>query len=127
PDRGGGAGEHHELGELTAGQVLILRPVKREIAPPLRLALRRPAIGRRGGVVVIDAAHGESSPNMPSSSGSAGGAGGPPSSSLTGMKASGRSRGAMKLTLVVMICAPNWKLLTGAEAGRSRAISSSVP
>jgi hypothetical protein len=39
----------------------------------------------------------------------------------------GASRGTMTLTLVWIVCIPNWKVLTGLACGRKRAISSRVP
>jgi hypothetical protein len=40
---------------------------------------------------------------------------------------SGPSAGTIMLTFVVIVWAPNWKVLTGRALGRSRAISSRVP
>src|SRR5690606_3687568 len=38
------AGENEELGELAAGDVLVLRHVDRKVAPPPGLFVRRPAV-----------------------------------------------------------------------------------
>src|SRR5262249_43514381 len=46
--REGAADQHHELHEVTALDVLVLRPVDREVVPPRRLRVERRAIGRGG-------------------------------------------------------------------------------
>src|SRR6185437_4092297 len=46
PDDERRAGEHHELGEIPPRDVMILRPVDREILPPLWLRMPRATIRR---------------------------------------------------------------------------------
>src|SRR5262249_152407 len=42
----GQAGDHHELGEITAGAIIVLWRVNRELLPPVRLLLRGLVIRR---------------------------------------------------------------------------------
>ena len=67
PDDEGEAREDEELGEVAAGHELVLRPVDREVVPPLRLVVVGAAVGRHGEFVVHRFSNGSCRPTGSSS------------------------------------------------------------